>query len=128
MKKMLKFSALVLIMGLVFGLVGCPAEDDGGEDEESTVSFESFSPPSIYVDNKLGERLIAFKGSLNPNYLVSGIPAYATNHGLAKSNAVNSSLFSTTGDFALILITIQQKQNKPGRGCCFCRNLCLLQS
>jgi hypothetical protein len=33
--------------------------------------------------------------------LISGIPAYASNHGLAKSNA----LFTATGDFALILIT-----------------------
>jgi hypothetical protein len=38
---------------------------------------------------------------LNPNYLISGIPAYATNHGLYKGGT----LFTTTGDFALILIT-----------------------
>ncbi|MDR2731581.1 MAG: hypothetical protein LBB81_11890 [Treponema sp.] len=111
MKKMLKFSALVLIVGLVFGLTGC--DDDPNKGKGTTVSFESFSPPSIYVDNKSGERLIAFKGSLNPNNLISGIPAYATNHGLAKTSSVNNTLFTTTGDFALILITeAQYNQNK----------------
>jgi hypothetical protein len=84
-------------VALVFMACSNPA----GDDEESEVSFGSYSPPSIYVDNKSGENLVAFKGSLNPNYLISGIPAYANNHGLKKDAA----LFSTTGDFALILIT-----------------------
>jgi len=105
MKKILKFSVLLLAAGLIFGLAGCPTDDpDDGKDNGGgggEVNFESFSPPSIYVDNKSAERLIAFKGSLNPNYLISGIPPFATNHGLYKS----PSLFSTTGDFALILIT-----------------------
>jgi len=100
MRKLQKLCVLVLIVGLVMSFVGC--NDEGGKD--STVSFESFSPPSIYVDNKSGERLVAYKGSLNPNYLISGIPPFATNHGLAKNN----SLFNATGDFALILITEDQ--------------------
>jgi hypothetical protein len=112
MKKMLKLWVLMLIVGLVFNLAGCKDDDDGkdsgGKDPGtggSTVSFDSFTPPSIYVDNKSGEKLVAFKGSLNPNFLISGIPAYANNHGLAKTSSVNTSLFNTTGDFALILIT-----------------------
>jgi hypothetical protein len=126
MRKMLKFSVLLLVLGLILGLIGCPnnGDDDennknnggnnnGGTNGGTTVSFQSFSPPSIYVDNKSGERLVAFKGSLNPNYLISGIPAYATNHGLAKTSSVNNTLFTTTGDFALILITeAQYNQNK----------------
>jgi hypothetical protein len=117
MKNILKFSVLVLAAGLIVGLAGCadPAKDDPGKDPDggATVSFNSFSPPSIYVDNKSGERLVAFKGSLNPNYLVSGIPAYANNHGLAKTSSVNNTLFTQTGDFALILITeAQYNQNK----------------
>jgi hypothetical protein len=105
MRKMLKFS--VLVLGLVLCLVGCPDDGGGGGNggDGTTVSFDPVSPPSIYVDNKSGERLVAFKGSLNPNNLISGIPAYATTHGLAKSNSVNNSLFTATGDFALILIT-----------------------
>jgi hypothetical protein len=116
MRKMLKFSALVLILGLVFGLVGCDGNDNqndnnnnnqNNDDDEIIVSFESFSPPSIYVDNNTGEKLVAFKNSLNPNYLISGIPANAAKHGLAK----NGSLFSTTGDFALVLITEEEFEN-----------------
>jgi len=121
MKKLLKLSVFVMILGLILTLVGCPDSGDEKDkdkdkkttEEGSTVPFNSFSPPSIYVDNKSGERLVAFKGSLNPNYLISGIPAYATNHGLAKTSSVNNSLFNTTGDFALILITeAQYNQNK----------------
>jgi len=113
MRKMLEFSALVLAAWLILGLAGCSdgggSSGGGGGGENTTISFESFSPPSIYVDNKSGERLVAFKESLNPTNLISGIPAYATNHGLAKSN----SLFNKTGDFALILITeAQYNQNK----------------
>jgi len=124
MKKLLKLSALALILGLLVCLFGCSGGDDGGKKEEEdnkteeeTVSFESFSPPSIYVDNKSGEKLVAFKGSLNPNYLISGIPAYATNHGLAKTSSVNSTLFTTTGDFALILVTeAEYNKNKANIG------------
>jgi hypothetical protein len=121
MKKILKFSVLLLVIGLVLGFAGCST--DGGDDskddgkKEGGVSFESFEPPSIYVDNKSGERLVAFKGSLNPNYLISGIPAYATNHGLAKTSSVNNTLFTTTGDFALILITEDEyNKNKENLG------------
>jgi hypothetical protein len=111
MRKMLKLLVLMLTATLIVGLAGCSTDPDDGKDDEkekeSDVSFESFSPPSIYVDNKSGERLIAFKGSLNPNYLISGIPAYATNHGLYKK----ASIFSQTGDFALILITEAEYNN-----------------
>jgi hypothetical protein len=108
MKGTFKFFSVFLAAALV--LMACP-NPAGEEDSGSGVSFESFSPPSIYVDNKSGENLIAFKGSLNPNYLISGIPAYASDHGLEKK----PSLFSTTGDFALILVTeaeyIKNKNN-----------------
>jgi len=118
MKKLRIFLVLLLVAGLVLGLAGCPTEDDGGGNNnqngsDSGVSFESFSPPSIYVDNKSGERLIAFKGSLNPNYLISGIPPYASNHGLYKKD----SIFSQTGDFALILVTEDEyTKNKSNVG------------
>jgi hypothetical protein len=103
MKAKNAFFWVLLATALV--LTACPnpagdEEDDKKTGGDTAVSFDSFSPPSIYVDNKAGERLVAFKGSLNPNYLISGIPAYATNHGLKKAG-----VFSSTGDFALILIT-----------------------
>jgi len=90
------FFAVLAIFVLV--IAGC---DDSTPDNGDDVSFESFSSPSIYVDNNSNERLIAFKGYLNPNNLISGIPANVANHGLQK----NPSLFTTTGDFVLILIT-----------------------
>ncbi|GHV93022.1 hypothetical protein AGMMS50268_35250 [Spirochaetia bacterium] len=98
---MLGKAALAAVLALVF--FACNLEGDNG-DNSSGVSFENFSAPSIWVDNKTGEKLVAFKGSLNPNTLISGIPAYATNHGLKKDPA----LFTATGDFALILITEKQ--------------------
>jgi len=114
MKTILKFSVLLLAIGLVLGLASC---EDDNENEKGTkepiVSFESFSSPSIIVNNMSDTRLVAFKGALNPNNLISGIPAYADNHGLAKSDA----LFSSTGDFLLILITEDQyNQNKTNLG------------
>jgi len=109
MKKFLKFGVLLLAVWLVVDIAGCDngSTDDGKKEESGGVSFQTFAAPSIYVDNKSGERLVAFKGSLNPNYLIGGIPAYATNHGLEKK----ASLFSQTGDFALILITETEYNN-----------------
>ena len=71
MKKTLKFSVFFLTVGLIFGLASCC--DDSNENEkkskEPTVSFESFSSPSIIVVNMSDTRLVAFKGSLNPAYI-----------------------------------------------------------
>jgi len=81
-------------------------------DPESGVSFESFAPRSILVENGTNKRLVAFKGSITPNNLISGIPEYATNHGLKKEG-----IFTSTGDFALIIITEEayneHKNNLP---------------
>ena len=68
---------------------------------ENTVSFESFSPRSVSVKNNTGERLVAFKGAIESASLISGVPAHASNHGLKK----DLSLFSETGDFALLFLT-----------------------
>jgi len=102
MKRKLSFFVFLIAVGLIFNLAGCDEDNGNGEagGDELTASFQSFTPPSIMVENKTGERLVAFKGSLNPNNLISGIPAYATNHGLEKK----ASLFYSPGDFALILI------------------------
>jgi hypothetical protein len=107
-----KMLARMVILGLAFSLmlVGC---DQCTDPEESGVSFENFISPSIKVENLTGERLVAFKGSLSPNTLISGIPAFSGVHGLKKDPA----LFNNTGAFALILITedqyIENKKNLP---------------
>jgi hypothetical protein len=90
-----------------------PGGDSGGNSAGDTPSFEPFVPPSIIVDNQRAERLVAFKGSLNPKYLISGIPAYATNHGLKKDPV----LFNATDSFILLLITEEQyNANKNNLG------------
>jgi len=107
MRKMLKISVLLLAVGLIFCLTGCP-EDDGSGDE-GTIAFQSFSPASVLINNQTGERLVAFRGSVSPNNLIGGIPAYAIHHGLKR----DSVLFNATGDFVLVLITeAQYKANK----------------
>jgi VCBS repeat-containing protein len=101
----------LLLAGMLV-LTGCPT--DGSETPaDGELSFESFASPSVIVDNLTGQRLVAFKGSLNPNYMISGIPAYASSHGLKK----NAALFTTTGDFVLVLITEEQyNANKNNLG------------
>jgi len=92
MKKLRKLWMFALIAGLIFGFAGCkddgtnpgsppvisPDPEDENPDSETNqesepVSFDSFLSPSIYVDNNSDERLVAFKGSLNLNNLISGI-------------------------------------------------------
>ena len=116
MKRLLKFAVILLTAGLTAGLIfsfaGCGGDSDDTGDTV-TVSYENFAVPSIFVENLTGERLVAFKGSLNPNYLISGIPAYSGQHGLKKDPA----LFTANGDFVLLLITEDQyKKNKKNLG------------
>jgi hypothetical protein len=68
------------------------------------VTFQNFSPSSVRINNMTNERLVAFKGSLSADNLISGIPAMAQNHGL-KRDAV---LFNSTEQFLLVLITENQ--------------------
>ncbi|MEL3905832.1 MAG: hypothetical protein P1P65_02200 [Treponema sp.] len=72
-----------------------PAAPSGG------VSFDNFTTRSVSVKNNTGERLVAFKGEISPSSLISGVPAHASNHGLR----MDESLFSATGDFALLFLT-----------------------
>jgi hypothetical protein len=100
MKALVRWGLPITILALVLGACGDLGGRDGDGDGNGDVSFASFSPPSIYVDNNTGERLVAFKGDTNPNNLIGGIPAYALNHGLEKK----TSLFTATGAFPLVLI------------------------
>jgi len=108
MKKMLKISALVLVLGLIFSLTGCPVEDkdDGGKKEEkpadSGIDYTNYLTNfSVKVKNDANTKLVAFKGAPSPSSLISGIPIGGGEHGLKK----DSTLFSTTGDFVLFLVT-----------------------
>jgi virulence-associated protein VapD len=104
---------MMVLFGIMFA--GCDlmgSDDDSGKDDEnesSGVSFDNFATSSIIIDNNTSERLVAFKGDIRADTLISGIPSQAKNHGLKREPA----LFQTSGDFALCLITEEQyTQNK----------------
>jgi hypothetical protein len=82
--------------------MACPM--DGGEENSGRggIDFTSHNTDySILVRNNTGESLVAFKGELQSDRLIGGIPAHAQNHGLPKAPA----LFDKTEDFPLILLT-----------------------
>jgi hypothetical protein len=100
---MKKYFAVLIVFALVFAACDDGSGTDNGDDN-ITVSFENFSPASLLVKNNTGEKLVAFKNTVSHNTLISGIPAYADNHGLKK----DASLFNSGGDFVLVLITEAQ--------------------
>ncbi|MGP1521598.1 MAG: hypothetical protein ACTTIZ_08885 [Treponema sp.] len=100
MKKHVSF--LVAISFIALALLSCGTQNNNtGTTDDVKVSFESFNPRSISVKNNTGERLIAFKGAIELSSLISGVPAYASNHGLR----MDPNLFAETGDFALLFVT-----------------------
>jgi len=110
MKNLQKLYVVVLIVGLVLGLVGCPPEDDGTE-----IDYKNYSDYSIKVKNDSNRKLVAFLGSPSPENLISGIPTGGNVHGLKK----DAKLFPNTSpfDFVLFLVTeedyLANKKNLP---------------
>ena len=100
----------IAIAAVVFLAAGCNILTGGEDKNPSGVDFGSHNTNySILVRNKTGENLVAFKGDLQADKLVGGIPAHAQNHGLPGSPA----LFDKTEDFPLILLTeTQYEANK----------------
>ena len=78
-----------------------PTPNPAPNPDELKVSFESFNPRSLSVKNNTGKKLIAFKGRIERSSLISGVPAYAGNHGLR----MDKDLFANTEDFALLFVT-----------------------
>jgi hypothetical protein len=121
MKKLQKLLVLVLIVGFIVSLTGCNDDDGGGKKEESSgVDFTNYlSDYSIKVKNDSNKKLVAFKGVPSSTSLISGIPIGGGEHGLKK----DLTLFATTGDFVLFLVTeedylankdnLSSLQNKP---------------
>jgi hypothetical protein len=118
--------SLMLIFGLL--LTGCDmltggnnntgnnSEDKNGQNEDnqngdnSGIDYTSYtgSAASIHVKNGTNLDLVAFKGSLAASNLVGGVRAGAADHAFKKT-----ALFTTTGDFPLVLITEEQyNENK----------------
>ncbi|GHT95660.1 hypothetical protein FACS1894141_4690 [Spirochaetia bacterium] len=104
MSLLTKTAGLTLVFGLL--VMGCPTGNEntdpnivGGVDWGSRDTSYS-----ILVRNNTGERLVAFKGDLDVNKIIGGIPAHAQNHGLPGSET----LFDKTEDFPMILLTEAQ--------------------
>lgn len=108
-KSMFRMTVLVVLSLGLMSFFGCQNSLGKGEEKKgsgdkgkgSAVSFENFKTRSISVKNNTAERLVAFKGEISPSSLISGVPANASNHGLR----MDESLFSATGDFALLFLT-----------------------
>jgi len=64
------------------------------------IDYQNYSDFSIKVTNYSGQNLVAFKGTPGSSTLISGIPAFAENHGLRK----DESIFSITESFSLYLV------------------------
>jgi hypothetical protein len=87
MKKMLKFSALVLIIGLVLGLTGCPEEDDPGEDNNNNnnqtqndgINWNNEPNGTLNVTNNTAKDMVLFIGQTpTVNNIIGGVRAGAS--------------------------------------------------
>jgi len=109
MKRMVMFAAILTAVSLLFSCQVNVNSDDKDKDTDTNNSSEiSFADTpsgySVRVANRSNQRLIAFKGELQADKLLGGIPARATSFGLPKDPA----LFSKSEGFAMILITEDQ--------------------
>jgi hypothetical protein len=101
MKKNL--GTLVAIVLALFAFTAC--DDPTGDPQTGEVDYTSHNTDySILVRNNTGFELIAFKGDLQSDKIIGGIPAHAQNHGLP----MNPTLFDKTEDFPMILLTRKQ--------------------
>jgi len=101
--KFFGIAVLITAIGLFSGCdgTGSPANGGTGGDVLS-VSFTNHTVrPAIWVDNTTNERLVAFRGSVRPDTLMGGIPAFSGQHGLRRDPA----LFTANAAFPLLLIT-----------------------
>ena len=117
MRKMLKFTALLLVLGLIFGLAGCPEPDkgDGGEGDEYAKYYEGSYRDNVNgtveVVNNTSYDMLLFSGSaLTVNNIVGGVKAFSTNTvnfskeadytigGYKVIHAVKESVFKTDED------------------------------
>jgi hypothetical protein len=104
MKEKFKFLGFLLAAALVLMACPNPAGDDkdGNGGGGSGIDYTNYlTNYSIKVKNDANQTLVAFKGAPSASSLISGVPIGGGEHGLKK----DPSLFSTTGDFVLFLVT-----------------------
>jgi len=76
MKNLQKLCVLVLIVGLVLGLVGCPDPDKGGGKEKDDI-FKENASGKLLIDNLGAQDLVLFYDSVRSANLLGGLPANA---------------------------------------------------
>jgi len=82
MKKILKLSMLLLVMGLIFGLVGCEEEEDSGDiyAQYYDGNYRDNRSGTVEVVNNTSHDMLLFSGAtISLNYIVGGVRAYSTN-------------------------------------------------
>jgi len=111
MRKMLKISALLLVLGLVFGLTGCPpADDDGKKEGEGTgndgIKWTNDANATLTVLNNTTKDMVIFQGE-NPtiNGILGGVRG-GTIRDFDISNKVSD--FNVGGFIILRGITLNQ--------------------
>jgi hypothetical protein len=110
------FGVAVLMIAATFTLAGCDNPVGGDDDHNGGVDWTSHNADySILVRNNTGKELVVFKGSLQNDNIIGGIPAHTQNHGLS----MNTTLFDKTEDFPMIILTKEQyeahKNNLPSQ-------------
>jgi hypothetical protein len=82
MKKMLKFSALLLVMGLIWGLIGCvePEEDKGNKDESGDgINWANEANGTLTVINNVSKDMVLFIGQTpQASNILGGVRGLAT--------------------------------------------------
>jgi hypothetical protein len=82
MKKILKFSVLLLAAGLVLGLAGCPVENDGGKDDgggTDNIKWSNEPSGTLTVLNNTSKDMVLFQGQTpTVSSILGGVKANTT--------------------------------------------------
>jgi hypothetical protein len=99
------FVLVLLALAGILVFSSCDKITGGGDDDDgdgSNIDYTNYlSNYSIKVKNDANQKLVAFKGAPSASSLISGVPISGGEHGLKK----DPTLFATTGDFVLFLVT-----------------------
>ena len=110
------FIVLLAVIALAFAVGACKTGTDGvtTNEDASGVDFTNYTTDAAFrVRNGTNQSLVLFKGNLQVGNILGGVPPNGGGDGWAISKTKNQKHFSTTGEFALIVLTLDQyKENK----------------
>jgi hypothetical protein len=88
MRKMLKFAALLLVLGLVFGLTGCPPTDNDGKDNNNnnnnqtgndSINWNNEAAGTLTVINNTSKDMVIFQGQTpSASNIMGGVKALSS--------------------------------------------------